>query len=272
MREEIERLAAEPEPPREEARDQVAELLDALERGEVRAARPTPAGWEVCEWVKRGILLGFRVGVDRAFAPELPFGFRDRDLFPPRADAGTGVRVVPGGSAIRRGAYLAPGVVVMPPAYVNVGAWVDRGSMIDSHVLVGSCAQIGSGVHLSAGAQIGGVLEPVGAAPVIVESSAFVGGGCGIFEGARIGEGAVLAPGVVVSRAVPLYDLVHEREHRADADGVLTVPAGAVVVPGARAVAGEFARTRGLSLSAPCIVKYRDPGTDAAVALEGALR
>ncbi|HKQ60345.1 MAG TPA: 2,3,4,5-tetrahydropyridine-2,6-dicarboxylate N-succinyltransferase, partial [Candidatus Polarisedimenticolaceae bacterium] len=249
-------------------------LLGALERGEVRAAEPDGAGWRVNGWVKQGILLGFRVGVDvPAHLPPL-LHFRDRDLFgtwdPERA--GRDVRIVPGGSAVRRGAYLAPGVVMMPPSYVNVGAWVGARTMIDSHVLVGSCAQIGRGVHLSAGVQIGGVLEPAGALPVIVEDEAFVGGGCGIYESARVGVRAVLAPGVVLTRALRLVDLVRECVHVADGAGVLTVPAEAVVVPGVRPAAGEFARREGIGLQTPVIVKYRDANTAAAVALEESLR
>jgi 2,3,4,5-tetrahydropyridine-2-carboxylate N-succinyltransferase len=182
------------------------------------------------------------------------------------------VRIVPGGSAVRRGSFLGHGVVVMPPAYVNVGTWIGEGSMIDSHVLVGSCAQIGRRVHLSAGVQIGGVLEPIGALPVIVEDEAFVGGGCGIYEGTRVGRGAVLAPGVVLSRSVALYDLARERVIRADADAPLVVPDRAVVVPGARPARGKLADREGIHLQTPVIVKYRDDGTDAALALEGALR
>jgi 2,3,4,5-tetrahydropyridine-2-carboxylate N-succinyltransferase len=182
------------------------------------------------------------------------------------------VRVVPGGTTVRRGSHIAVGVVIMPPAYVNVGAFVGEGSMIDSHALVGSCAQVGRGVHLSAAAQLGGVLEPVGATPVIVEDEAFVGGGCGVYEGVRVGRGAVLAAGVVLTRAVPLYDLVHERVLRATDDRALAVPPGAVVVLGARRAPGSFAERHGLQLQAPVIVKYRDAGTAAALALEEGLR
>jgi 2,3,4,5-tetrahydropyridine-2-carboxylate N-succinyltransferase len=173
---------------------------------------------------------------------------------------------------VRRGAYLGEGVVVMPPAFVNVGAHVGMGAMIDSHALVGSCAQIGARVHLSAAVQVGGVLEPVGAMPVIVEDDAFVGGGCGLYEGTRVGRGAVLAPGVVLTRAVSLYDAVHERAIVADAGGVLAIPERAVVVPGSRPAGGAWAQSLGLSLYAPVIVKYRDARTDAASALEEALR
>lgn len=269
----IERFAAASDPPVDEVRATVEALLEALESGAARAASPEGDGWVVHAWVKRGILLGFRYGRNVASGGAgLPF--RDRDTFPVWNPANTerDVRIVPGGSAVRRGAYLADGVVVMPPAYVNVGAWVDRGSMIDSHALVGSCAQIGRGVHLSAAAQVGGVLEPVGAAPVIVEDGAFVGGGCGIYEGTRVGARAVLAPGVVLTRSVPIYDLVRERELRASPDAPLRVPADAVVVPGSRPYGGAWAAERGLAVQCPVIVKYRDDSTDAAAVLEDALR
>jgi 2,3,4,5-tetrahydropyridine-2,6-dicarboxylate N-succinyltransferase len=269
----IERVAGDPAPAAEEAREAVAALLTALEEGTVRAAEPTPAGWTVNTWVKRGLLLAFRFGVPVS-ASVPPFHFRDKDLLTTRdpAQGGRNVRVVPGGSTIRRGAFLADGVVVMPPAFVNVGAYVDQGAMIDSHALVGSCAQIGARVHLAAAVQVGGVLEPPGAMPVIVEDDAFVGGGCGLYEGTRVGRGAVLAPGVILTRAVPLYDLVTERKLVADPGGVLAVPERAVVVPGSRPANGAFARAAGVSLYAPVIVKYRDAGTDAAAALEDALR
>ena len=266
-------LAQAKEPDRDDARAAVASLLEALESGAVRAAEPTPSGWVVHAWVKRGLLLAFRCGVNvNTDLP--PFHFRDRDTLPTQdpAAGGRNVRVVPGGSTVRRGAFLADGVVVMPPAFVNAGAYVGQGSMIDSHALVGSCAQIGARVHLSAAVQIGGVLEPPGALPVIVEDDAFVGGGCGVYEGTRIGSGAVLAPGVVLTRAVALIDVARERTIRAEADGVLAVPERAVVVPGSRPAGGEWARERGLSLYAPVIVKYRDARTDAAAALEEALR
>ncbi len=274
LRREIESLAELADPPRARARSAVSALLAALERGEVRAAEASPAGWVVHAWVKRGIVLAFRVGEDRDVDLPPVFHFRDRDTLPPRPDARGpgGARVVPGGTSIRRGAYVGRGVVVMPPAFVNVGARVEEGTMIDSHALVGSCAQIGRRVHLSAGAQVGGVLEPIGALPVIVEDDAFVGGGCGLFEGVRVGAGAVLAPGVVLTRSVPLYDLVRGEVLRAGAGESLAVPAGAVVVPGSRPATGAFAHRHGLQLQAPVVVKYRDAGTDATLVLEQALR
>ncbi len=255
-------------------REVVDRLLAGLESGEVRAAEPTEAGWRVNAWVKAGILHAFRVGKNAAMGTGTVFRFRDRDTFPTWDPNGIdrNVRIVPGGTTVRRGAYLADGVVVMPPAYVNVGAWVGEGTMVDSHALVGSCAQVGARVHLSAASQVGGVLEPVGGLPVIVEDDVFVGGNCGIYEGARIGARAVLASGVVVTRSVPIHDLVKETVYRSDADGVITVPPGAVVVPGTRPTRGEYATRLGIHLQAPVIVKYRDGRTDAVSELESALR
>ena len=242
-------------------------LLAALETGTVRAAERGDDGvWRANAWVKHGILAGFR----RSTLVEMPGGAApafDRSAYPPRRfDLEDGVRLVPGGSAIRRGAHVARGVVVMPPAYVNVGAFVDEGTLVDSHALVGSCAQIGRRVHLSAGAQIGGVLEPAGARPVVIEDEVFVGGLCGVFEGVVVRERAVLAAGVVLTAATPIFDLVHERELAGE------VPAGAVVVPGSRPARGDFAQRRHLALAAALIVKVRDAGTAAATALEEALR
>ena len=254
-------------------------LLGALERGVVRAAeRDADGNWRAVTWVKRGILLGFRVGkvVDMSLGGhhgEPRLGFFDKHTYPPQQmSPENGVRIVPGGSSVRRGAYLAPGVVCMPPMYVNVGAWVGAGTMVDSHALVGSCAQIGERVHLSAAAQIGGVLEPVNAAPVVIEDDVLVGGNCGVYEGTIVRAKAVLAAGVVLTRGTPVYDLVHERVYRGSVDGPLEIPPGAVVVPGARQVAGGWGAEQGLSLQTPIIVKYRDEKTDLATALEGWLR
>ena len=252
-------------------------LLDALEAGEARAAEPDgQGGWRVNEWVKRGILELFRStdvveqGVEVGSGPR---AFRDKQpLTVRRFDAASGVRLVPGGSAVRRGAFVASGVVCMPPMYVNVGAWVGEGAMIDSHALVGSCAQVGAGVHVSAAAQLGGVLEPPGARPVIVEDGAFVGGGAGVYEGVLVRSGAVLAAGVVLTASAPVFDLVHGSELRGSKDAPLEVPAGAVVVPGTRPAGGDFARERGLQAACALIVKYRDAATDAATVLEEALR
>ncbi|HEX8298723.1 MAG TPA: 2,3,4,5-tetrahydropyridine-2,6-dicarboxylate N-succinyltransferase [Rubricoccaceae bacterium] len=257
----------------EAARAAALDLLGALERGEVRAAERGADGvWRANAWVKQGILLALRLGrmEDQSTGP---FAFFDKDTVAPQAfTAERGVRIVPGGSSIRRGAYVAAGVVCMPPMYINLGAYVDGGTMVDSHALVGSCAQIGRDVHLSAAAQIGGVLEPVGAAPVVIEDGVFVGGGCGVYEGTVVREGAVLAAGVVLTRGSRVYDLTSETVLRAEGDRPLEIPAGAVVVPGARAVTSDFGRAHGLSVSAPVIVKIRDASTDAATTLEEALR
>jgi 2,3,4,5-tetrahydropyridine-2-carboxylate N-succinyltransferase len=250
---------------------------EALTRGEVRAAERDAGGaWRVNSWVKQGILLGFRMGKVIDMSPSSAgenFLFFDKDTYPVRRTMlDERVRIVPGGSSVRDGAYLAPGVVCMPPMYVNVGAYVDEGTMIDSHALVGSCAQIGKRVHLSAAAQIGGVLEPVGAVPVIIEDDALVGGNCGVYEGTIVRERAVLAPGTILTGATPVYDLVREQIYRRTENAPLEIPAGAVVVPGARAVETEKGREWKLSLYAPVIVKYRDERTDAAVQLEDFLR
>jgi 2,3,4,5-tetrahydropyridine-2,6-dicarboxylate N-succinyltransferase len=253
----------------------VGELLDALERGELRAAeRGADGRWRAVAWVKRGILVGFRAGhlAEMGAASEL-LTFVDKHTFPPRRwTAGQAVRMVPGGSSVRRGAYLAPGVVCMPPMYVNVGAYIGAGTMVDSHALVGSCAQIGARVHLSAAAQIGGVLEPVNASPVVIEDDVLVGGNCGVYEGTVVRERAVLAAGVVLTRGTPVFDLVRETVYRSSAEAPLEIPAGAVVVPGSRAVRAGWGAEQGLGLQAPIIVKYRDEKTDLATALEAWLR
>lgn len=245
----------------------------ALNRGEIRAAERTPEGhWSVNAWVKQGILLGFRMG-SLIEMSALPLRFFDKDTYPLRpTSASENIRIVPGGSSIRDGAYIAPGVVCMPPMYVNVGAYVDEGTMIDSHALVGSCAQIGKRVHLSAAAQVGGVLEPVGAVPVVIEDDVLVGGGCGVYEGTIVRERAVLAAGTILTGSTPVYDLARERIYKRTPEAPLEIPAGAVVVPGSRNVRGEIGRAWGLSLYAPVIVKYRDEKTDAAVQLEDYLR
>ena len=251
------------------------ELKRALNRGEVRAAEKTESGkWLVNAWVKQGLLLGFRMGAiaDVSEAGEV-FKFFDKDTFPMRPTTiEDNVRIVPGGSTIRDGVYIASGVVCMPPMFVNAGAYVDEGTMIDSHALVGSCAQIGKRVHISAAAQIGGVLEPVGAVPVIIEDDVLVGGNCGVYEGTIVRERAVLASGTVLTGSTPVYDLVRGEIYQRAPDGPLEIPAGAVVVPGARAVTTERGREWGLSLYAAVIVKYRDEKTDTAVRLEDYLR
>lgn len=266
-----------------DAREAVEALLDELEAGRVRAAKQGSDGsWRAVPWVKQGILLGFRLGQMRVFTPEgdegggdggARFSFVDKDLFPPRQfSVDDGVRIVPGGSMIRRGAHVARGVVCMPPMYVNVGAYVAAGTMVDSHALVGSCAQVGERVHLSAAAQIGGVLEPVNASPVVIEDDVLVGGNCGVYEGTVVRRRAVLAAGVVLTRGTRVYDLVRQSLLSAAGERALEIPEGAVVVPGARAVSSEWGRSHGLSLQTPVIVKYRDEKTDLATALEQWLR
>lgn len=255
------------------ANNAVADLVQALNAGEVRAATPEDhTHWKTNVWVKEGILLGFRIGRMVDYSSNR-FPFFDKNTFPVKPlRKADDVRVVPGGSSIRTGSYVAPGVVCMPPMYINVGAYVDEETMVDSHALVGSCAQIGKRVHLSASAQIGGVLEPVHGTPVIVENDVFVGGGAGIYEGCIIREGAVLAAGVTLTSSTRIYDLVEETVYQATDDQSLEIPEGAVVVPGSRAVSSDFGERHGLSFSTPLIAKYRDADTDAATALEGSLR
>jgi len=250
------------------------ELKRALNRGEVRAAEKTANGeWLVNSWVKQGILLGFRMGKLTDISAGSGLKFFDKDTYPIRPTRiEENIRIVPGGSSIRDGAYIAPTVVCMPPMYVNAGAYVDEGTMIDSHALVGSCAQIGKRVHISAAAQIGGVLEPVGAVPVIIEDDVLVGGNCGVYEGTVVRERAVLATGTILTGSTPVYDLVRNEIYQRAAGAPLEIPAGAVVVPGARAIQTEPGRGWGLSLYAAVIVKYRDERTDAAVQLEDYLR
>jgi 2,3,4,5-tetrahydropyridine-2,6-dicarboxylate N-succinyltransferase len=262
---------------RDAARDAFARLRAALSSGDVRAAEPdrsSPIRWRVNTWVKQGILLGFRFGdtVD-ASADHGRWPFYDKDTLPlKKPGLAAGVRIVPGGSSVRDGAYLAPGVICMPPMYVNIGAWVGEQSLIDSHALVGSCAQVGARVHISAGAQIGGVIEPVGALPVIVEDEALIGGNTGIYEGAIIRARAVVAAGTVLTGSTPVYDLVRGDIIRPTADRPLVVPEGAVVVPGARAVTAGKGPEWGLSLATPVIVKYRDSRTDTRTELEAWIR
>ena len=254
------------------------EFKAGLNRGEIRAAEPDPAaaphGWRVNAWVKRGILVGFRLGrnVDMSDAGSR-FRFLDKSTYPPReVTLEESVRVVPGGSSVRDGCYLGRSVTCMPPMYINVGAYVDDGSMVDSHALVGSCAQIGKNCHLSAAAQIGGVLEPIGALPVIIEDNALVGGNTGVYEGTIVKRSAVLGAGTVLTRSTPVYDIVRDTVHRAKGDGPLVIPEGAVVVPGSRPITSGPGQAMGLSLYAPVIVKYRDEKTEARVELEELLR
>ena len=281
LQEEIERhfAAGAAAASRPAAMSAFAELRAAMEAGEVRAAEPdasAPSGWRVNAWVKKGILLGFRLGtLEETAAGSLTFV--DKHTYPVRHfSAGGGVRVVPGGSSVRAGAYVARGVVCMPPMYINAGAYVDEGTMVDSHALVGSCAQIGRRVHLSAAAQIGGVLEPVNASPVVIEGDVLVGGNSGVYEGTIVHKGAVLAAGTILTRGTPVFDLVRGEVLRAREGSPLIVPENAVVVPGTRAITKgkghPKSETWGLSLYAPVIVKYRDEKTDLSTTLEDLLR
>ena len=266
----IEQLMAQSEPD-PDARQVFLQFRDQVTQGKIRAAEKVDGKWKVNAWVKQGILLGFRLGALAEMSAGL--SFVDKDTFPARhftiADK---VRIVPGGSSARVGAYIAPTVICMPPMFINVGAYVDEGTMIDSHALVGSCAQIGKQVHLSAAAQVGGVLEPVNAAPVIIEDDVLVGGNCGIFEGTLVRAKAVLGAGTILTRSTPLYDLVKDEIYRATPEAPLEVPENAVVVPGSRAVKKGRAAEWNLSLYTPVIVKYRDEKTDQAIELEDWLR
>jgi 2,3,4,5-tetrahydropyridine-2-carboxylate N-succinyltransferase len=274
----VERLAAAgAQAPRDEARQAFAALRAALSDGTVRAAEPdaaAPGGWKVNTWVKRGILLGFRFGenIDMS-ADHGRWPFFDKDTLPLKSiGAWSAVRVVPGGSTVRDGAWLGRGVICMPPMFVNIGAYVGDETLIDSHALVGSCAQIGSRVHLSAAAQIGGVIEPVGALPVIVEDDVLVGGNCGVYEGTIVKRRAVLAAGTILTASTPLYDLANDRVIEPVPGQPLIVPEGAVVVPGTRPVTSGRGREWGLSVATPIIVKYRDDKTSARTALESWIR
>jgi 2,3,4,5-tetrahydropyridine-2-carboxylate N-succinyltransferase len=278
MQAEIEALFdARPEIYAEEHFRLFARFKEALNEGRIRAAEPdpsSPSGWRVNGWVKKGILLGFRMGalVDMSVHPaRLPFF--DKATYPlKRLTVASGVRLVPGGSSIRDGAYVARGVTCMPPMYINTGAYVDEGTMVDSHALIGSCAQIGKNCHISAGAQIGGVLEPVGALPVIIEDDVLVGGNCGVYEGTVVKRRAVLASGVILTRSTPVYDLVRGQIHNPSDEEPLVIPENAVVVAGARPVRQGPGKDWGLSLYTPVIVKYRDAKTEARIRLEDVLR
>jgi 2,3,4,5-tetrahydropyridine-2-carboxylate N-succinyltransferase len=270
-------VSAGPSVDRDRARAVFTRFREALSAGTIRAAEPdptSPVGWRVNTWVKQGILLGFRVGdtvdvsMDHGRWP-----FFDKDTLPlKKFGVGAGVRIVPGGSSVRDGAYIAPGVICIPPMYVNIGAWVGEGSLIDSHALVGSCAQVGARVHISAGAQIGGVIEPVGAMPVIIEDEALIGGNTGVYEGAIIRSRAVVGAGTVLTGSTPVYDLVRGEIIKPEGERPLVIPEGAVVVPGARAVTAGNGPAWGLSLATPVIVKYRDSRTDTRTELEAWIR
>lgn len=244
------------------------EVMDALERGEVRVAEKVNGEWKVNSWVKEVILAGFKLGKLVQNGP-----FIDKDTFPVRKfTLDDGVRVVPGGSAVRRGAYMAPGSIIMPPAYVNVGAYVDSGTMVDSHVTIGSCAQVGKNVHVSASTQIGGVLEPAGALPTIIEDGAFVGGNCGIYEGTIVQEGAVIASGVIITSSTAIFDSTTGEFISRNADGRIVVPRNAVVVSGSKPIRRGPGADQGVHLYCPVIVKYRDEKTSGSIHLEELLR
>ncbi|HVN48818.1 MAG TPA: 2,3,4,5-tetrahydropyridine-2,6-dicarboxylate N-succinyltransferase [Bacteroidota bacterium] len=262
---------------RQQALQTFNELKFFLNNGEVRSASPADGnhaiGWVVNEWVKKGILLGFRLGEMKDVSLDEHFRFFDKTtLTLKKVTEDSGVRIVPGGTSIRDGAYLAQGTIVMPPAYINIGSYVDEGTMIDSHALVGSCAQIGKRVHLSAASQIGGVLEPIGALPVIIEDNVFIGGNCGIYEGTVVKKNVVIATGVHITRSTPVYDLVNNTIIRSSKELPIIIPEGAVVIPGSRAIDQPFAKQNHLSAYTPLIVKYRDASTDAATVLEASLR
>ncbi len=251
-----------------------ARLLKALEAGEIRAAERREDGeWVVNASVKRGILLGFRLGKNSEFSRD-PLQFSDKDTYPAQIlpVLERNIRIVPGGNSVRRGAYVGRNVVMMPPAFINVGAYVGDGTIVDSHALVGSCAQVGKNVHISAGVQIGGVLEPIGQTPVIIEDGAMLGGNCGVYEGVRVRKGAVLASGCIITGSTPVYDLVNQVVLRSTPEAPLEIPENAVVVPGSRPAKGDFAAAHGLQMAALLIVKYRDSKTDARTALEELLR
>jgi 2,3,4,5-tetrahydropyridine-2,6-dicarboxylate N-succinyltransferase len=260
------------------AREVFETFLTALESGRVRSAhqveRDGRLQWVVEPAVKKGILLGFRLGKNQTLNPGDYLRFSDKDTYPPQQLAAVerNIRVVPGGNSVRRGAYIGKNVTMMPPAFVNVGAYVGDGTMVDSHALVGSCAQIGANVHLSAGAQIGGVLEPIGQTPVIIEDDVLVGGNTGLYEGVQIGKGAVIGAGCVITASTPVFDVVREQVYRATVDRPLRIPEGAVVIPGSRPARGDFARQHGLHMAALMIIKYRDDKTNASTALEEFLR
>ncbi|NTW49962.1 MAG: 2,3,4,5-tetrahydropyridine-2,6-dicarboxylate N-succinyltransferase [Chlorobiales bacterium] len=260
------------------ARDIFQEFKAALNAGQIRAAEKKDGKWTVNHWVKQGILVGFRLGRMKKMDivmpdAENPITFIDKDTYPVRAfSLDDRVRVVPGGTTVRDGTYIAPFVVMMPPAYVNVGAYVDEGTMVDSHALVGSCAQVGKHVHLSAASQIGGVLEPIGAMPVIIEDDVMIGGNCGIYEGTIVEEKVVIGTGVILNGSTPVYDVIRGVIHRKTNESPLVIPKGAVVVAGSRPIKNDFAKEHGLSIYTPVIIKYRDEKTDRAVSLEELLR
>jgi 2,3,4,5-tetrahydropyridine-2-carboxylate N-succinyltransferase len=255
------------------AEEMFTHFISLLDSGEIRAAERVNGEWRVNHWIKKGILLGFRLGRFEQAYPDSAFPYFDKHTYPLKSfTVNDMVRIVPGGSAVRRGAHVAPGVIMMPPSYINVGAYVGRGTMVDSHALIGSCAQVGEKVHVSAAAQLGGVLEPIGALPVIIEDEVLVGGNCGIYEGTIVKRRAVLAAGVFITASTPIYDCVNETIIRKNENGSVVIPENAVVVAGTRSLSGNFAHAQNLGIYTPLIVKYRDDKTDARTALEECLR
>lgn len=253
-------------------KDRFYQVCSDLENGKIRVAEKIDGKWKVNSWIKEVILSGFRLG-SLSDMSQGQFSFFDKDTIPTRRfTAENGVRIVPGGSSVRTGAYLAPSVIMMPPAYVNIGAYVDEGTMIDSHALVGSCAQVGKHVHLSAASQLGGVLEPVGALPVIIEDNVFIGGNCGIYEGTIVKENAVIGTGVIINASTAVFDATTGEYIRANEDGQIVIPAGAVVVAGSRPVSKGPGSEQGIHLYCPVIVKYRDSKTSGSITLEDMLR
>lgn len=257
-----------------DAREIFKTFLGLLEAGEIRSAEPTASGWRVNPRVKQGILLGFSLGKGTEVDTAEPFQFRDKDTYPTQdlPVEEKNIRLVPGGTTVRRGARIGENVTMMPPAYVNAGAYVGKNTMVDSHALVGSCAQVGKNVHISAGTQLGGVLEPIGQTPVIIEDNAFVGGNVGLFEGVQIGEEAVIGAGCNITGSLPVYDLVNETTYRGRDDQPLRIPEGAVVVPGSRPLSNDYAQEQNLQVQSPVIIKYRDAQTEASAELEDILR
>lgn len=274
LQEQIEKLFEAPaESYSDEYYSAFAQFKEKLNSGQVRAAEKRGHRWIVNQWVKKGILLGFRIGAMADMSINENFRFFDKHTYPlKQIGAGDGVRIVPGGSSIRDGCYIGKGVICMPPMFVNVGAYIDDGTMIDSHALVGSCAQVGKRVHVSAAAQIGGVLEPVGSLPVIIEDDVLIGGNCGVYEGTIVRERAVIAAGTVLTGSTPVYDLINDAIYQKTDEAPLEIPANAVVVPGSRAISKGIGAKLGLSIYTPIIIKYRDAKTDKAIRLEDYLR
>lgn len=273
LKQNIETLISDPNAFEQNQKNHILDqFINFLDSGQIRCAEQIDNNWVINSWVKAGILEVFKNSkmIDMS---NQNYGFFDKDAIPTKSmTLDDGIRIVPGGSSIRKGAFVAKGVICMPPMYINIGAYVDSGTMIDSHALVGTCAQVGKNVHLSAASQIGGVLEPAGASPVIVEDNVMIGGNCGVYEGVRLQENVVLGTGVILNASTKVFDLVNQTELKSSSDNPLVIPRGAVVVPGSRAINTDYAKANSLSIATPLIIKYRDDKTDAKTALEDALR